>query len=37
MWLADTRLSPFTHADKLAERKSPLLLIHGENDQNAGT
>lgn len=27
-------LSPFTHADKI---KEPLLLIHGENDNNAGT
>ena len=27
-------LSPFTHADKIRE---PLLLIHGENDNNAGT
>src|SRR4029079_3957485 len=27
-------VSPFTHADKI---KEPLLLIHGENDNNAGT
>ncbi|MBL8828969.1 MAG: S9 family peptidase [Planctomycetaceae bacterium] len=27
-------LSPFTHADKI---KEPILLIHGENDNNAGT
>lgn len=27
-------LSPFAHADKI---KEPLLLIHGENDNNAGT
>ncbi len=27
-------ISPFTHADKI---KRPLLLIHGENDNNAGT
>lgn len=28
------RMSPFTHADKI---KSPLLLIHGEADNNSGT
>lgn len=28
------QLSPFTHADKI---KEPLLLIHGENDDNSGT
>ena len=27
-------MSPFTHASKI---KAPLLLIHGENDSNAGT
>ncbi|MEQ1902962.1 MAG: prolyl oligopeptidase family serine peptidase [Pirellulaceae bacterium] len=27
-------ISPFTHADKI---KRPLLLVHGENDNNAGT
>jgi dipeptidyl aminopeptidase/acylaminoacyl peptidase len=27
-------MSPFQHADKM---KSPLLLIHGEEDNNAGT
>ncbi len=27
-------VSPFMHADKI---KSPLLLIHGENDNNSGT
>ncbi|MBX3416782.1 MAG: S9 family peptidase [Pirellulaceae bacterium] len=27
-------ISPFTHADKI---KRPLLLIHGENDNNSGT
>lgn len=27
-------ISPFTHADKI---KAPLLLIHGENDNNSGT
>jgi dipeptidyl aminopeptidase/acylaminoacyl peptidase len=27
-------ISPFMHADKI---KSPLLLIHGENDNNSGT
>jgi dipeptidyl aminopeptidase/acylaminoacyl peptidase len=27
-------LSPFSHADKIRE---PLLLIHGENDDNSGT
>jgi dipeptidyl aminopeptidase/acylaminoacyl peptidase len=27
-------LSPFTHADKI---KDPLLLIHGQNDNNPGT
>lgn len=27
-------LSPFTHANKI---KEPILLIHGENDNNAGT
>lgn len=31
---AYTRLSPFTHADKINE---PLLLIHGEKDSNPGT
>ncbi|MBF0406922.1 MAG: S9 family peptidase [Candidatus Riflebacteria bacterium] len=29
-----TRLSPFTHANKINE---PLLLIHGEMDDNSGT
>jgi len=36
-WQAKTvymNLSPFMHADKI---KEPLLLIHGENDNNAGT
>jgi len=28
------RLSPFNYADKI---KEPILLIHGENDDNAGT
>ncbi len=28
------KMSPFTHADKIDE---PLLLIHGENDDNSGT
>ncbi len=28
------QLSPFTHADKI---KTPILLIHGENDNNTGT
>jgi len=28
------RLSPFTHADKL---KDPILLIHGQSDNNSGT
>ncbi|HOY72944.1 MAG TPA: prolyl oligopeptidase family serine peptidase, partial [Tenuifilaceae bacterium] len=28
------RMSPFMHADKINE---PLLLIHGENDNNSGT
>ena len=27
-------MSPFTHADKI---KKPLLLIHGEADNNTGT
>ncbi len=27
-------MSPFTHAAKI---KTPLLLIHGENDSNSGT
>ncbi|MEM6401464.1 MAG: prolyl oligopeptidase family serine peptidase, partial [Cyanobacteria bacterium P01_D01_bin.116] len=27
-------MSPFTHASQI---KAPLLLIHGENDSNAGT
>ena len=31
------KLSPFTYALELAERGSPLLLIHGDNDNNAGT
>ena len=31
------RLSPFAHAKKIAENKRPLLLIHGENDENSGT
>ena len=30
-------LSPFRHAKKIAERKTPLLLIHGDNDENSGT
>jgi dipeptidyl aminopeptidase/acylaminoacyl peptidase len=29
-----TKISPFTHADKI---KKPLLLIHGEADDNSGT
>lgn len=29
-----TKISPFTHAEKI---QSPLLLIHGEEDSNAGT
>ena len=29
-----TRLSPFMHADKI---KEPILLIHGERDDNSGT
>ncbi|MBF0500375.1 MAG: prolyl oligopeptidase family serine peptidase [Candidatus Riflebacteria bacterium] len=29
-----TKLSPFTHADKI---KKPLLMIHGEVDDNSGT
>lgn len=29
-----TKMSPFTHADKI---KKPLLLIHGEADNNTGT
>lgn len=29
-----TRMSPFTHADRI---KTPLLLIHGEEDTNTGT
>lgn len=28
-----TKMSPFTHADKI---KKPLLLIHGEADNNTG-
>ena len=31
------KLSPFTYALELAEKGAPLLLIHGENDNNAGT
>ena len=31
------RMSPFSHARTLARRKAPLLLVHGDNDQNAGT
>jgi len=37
LWQAKSiyaNLSPFMHADKIRE---PLLLIHGENDDNAGT
>lgn len=30
-------LSPFTYAKVLAQRQAPLLLIHGDNDQNSGT
>jgi dipeptidyl aminopeptidase/acylaminoacyl peptidase len=31
------KLSPFSYARELAVRRAPLLLIHGENDPNAGT
>ena len=31
------KMSPFSHAGKIAQGKVPLLLIHGENDQNGGT
>jgi dipeptidyl aminopeptidase/acylaminoacyl peptidase len=31
------KLSPFTYALKLAEKGAPLLLIHGDNDNNSGT
>lgn len=30
-------MSPFSHAKKLAKSKRPLLLIHGEDDENSGT
>ena len=30
-------MSPFSHARTLAQRRAPLLLIHGDNDNNAGT
>ena len=30
------QLSPFSHALKIAERQSPLLLVHGDNDPNSG-
>ena len=29
-----TQMSPFSHADKI---KTPILLIHGEDDPNSGT
>jgi len=31
------KLSPFSYAKVLAERRSPLLLVHGDNDSNSGT
>lgn len=31
------KLSPFTWAKQIAEKKAPLLLIHGQNDNNSGT
>ena len=34
---SDHKLSPFTYALEIAEKGSPLLLIHGDNDNNAGT
>lgn len=40
MWEArDTyiEMSPLMHADKLAKTDSRMLLIHGQNDENAGT
>ena len=30
-------MSPFTHVKSLAERRNPILLIHGQNDDNTGT
>ena len=30
-------LSPFHHVDKIADRQSPVLMIHGDNDPNSGT
>lgn len=30
-------MSPFTHVRSLAERRNPILLIHGQNDDNTGT
>jgi hypothetical protein len=30
------QISPFSHALKLAEHQAPLLLVHGDNDNNAG-
>jgi dipeptidyl aminopeptidase/acylaminoacyl peptidase len=30
-------MSPFRHADKIARNKAPMLLIHGDDDQNSGT
>ena len=30
-------MSPFSHVESLAQRGNPILLIHGDNDDNTGT
>ena len=32
-----SKMSPFNNANKIAESKRPMLLIHGKDDDNSGT